>query len=107
MAVQSNQSPHSYPFRCKCGGNGIFGNKVLPVGGFGARDGEAGTGLARGTTGAGGTAAFRRKTALPSRSCRSRAAFEEREEESFWRSSTRTMPLSLAHARTAAAVSER
>jgi hypothetical protein len=42
----------SYPFRCRCGGNGIFGNKVLPVGGFGARDGEAGTGLASGITGA-------------------------------------------------------
>src|SRR5690349_5516361 len=95
----------SHPFRCRCGGNGIFGNKVLPVGGFGCRDGEAGTGLARGITGAGGTAASRRKTALRSRSCRSRADFEETGEESFSRSSTRTMPLWLAHPRTAAAVS--
>ena len=83
-----------------------MGNKVL-VAGFGCWRGEAGTGRARGTVGAGGMAASRRKAALRSRSCRSSAAVRCRADAvgSFSRSSTRTMPFSFAHARTAAAVS--
>jgi hypothetical protein len=84
-----------------------LGNKVLPVTGLGCWGGEAGTGRATGSTGEGGMAASRRNTALLPRSCRSRAAFGETGDEtgSFSRSSTRTMPFSLAHARTAAVVS--
>jgi hypothetical protein len=64
----SGQQHH--PFRCRCGGNAILGNKVLSVAGFGCRGGEAGTGRGRATMGKGGTAASRRKAVLPSRSCR-------------------------------------
>jgi hypothetical protein len=65
---------YNHPFRCRCGGNGILGNKVL-VAPFDFWDGEAWTGRATGSTGDGGTAASRRKAALRSRSCRSSAGF--------------------------------
>jgi hypothetical protein len=99
-------SRYNHPFRCRCGGNGILGNKVLSVAGFGCRGGEAGAGRARGTMGKGGTAASRREAVLPSRSCRSRAdRWSGDAPGSFSRSSTRTTPFSFAHARTAAEVS--
>src|SRR5438067_13531895 len=74
--TSAGSGQQNHPFRCRCGGNGILGNKVLSVAGFGCRGGEAGTGRTRGTTGKGGTAASRRKTVLASQSCRSRAVFE-------------------------------
>src|SRR3984957_13736459 len=48
----------NHPFRCRCGGNAILGNKVLSVAGFGCRGGEAGTGRGRGTIGKGGDGSF-------------------------------------------------